>query len=152
MAAFVSVRQSAHLRATVLALRAAPREIRADVRKQTRLVAVPAWRAALEQQATTVQQSRMLVNTARITVSDQSVRVRSASSKRRVLSGGATPYQHGKAFEFGSNRGHGRQLPAARRGGYVFYPALAEMAPRIISLWVQTAVRVVYEALEGRRS
>lgn len=149
--AIVSVRQSAHLKATVLALKAAPKSIRADVRKQTRAVAGPEWMRALEAEATTVQESRMLVATARITVSDQSVKVTSAGSKRKALSGGATPIGQGKAFEFGSNKGHGRQLPPVRRGGYVFYPALAEMAPRIISLWVQTAVRVVHNALEGRR-
>jgi hypothetical protein len=93
----------------------------------------------------------MLAQTARITVSDQSVRVRSASSKRKALSGGATPFEQGKGFEFGSNKTHGRQMPRPRRRGYVFYPALAEMAPRIIALWVQTSVRVVYNALEGKR-
>lgn len=148
----MSVRQSAHLRATVLALKSAPREIRADVRAQTRAVAAPEWRKALEQQAHTVQHTRMLVNTARIAVSDQSVRVRSAASKRKVLSGGAVPFLHARAFEFGSGKGHGRQLPRPNRRGYVFYPALAEMAPRIISLWVQTSVRVVHNALEGKRS
>jgi hypothetical protein len=149
--AFLSVRQSAHLKATVLAVKSAPTDIRRDVRQQTRKVAAPAWKDALQKRATTVQQTRMLANTARITVSDQSVRVRAASSKRKVLSGGATPFEHGRAFEFGSSRTRGRQLPRPKRSGYVFYPALAEMAPRIISLWVQTAVRVIHNSLEGKR-
>lgn len=149
--AFVSVRQSAQLKATVLALQAAPREIRGDVRKQTRAVAAPEWKAAMERNATTVQQTRMLVATARITTTDMTVRVRSAGSRRKALSGGATPVQYGRAWEFGARRPHGRQLPRARPSGYVFYPALAEMAPRIISLWVQTAMRVVHNALEGKR-
>ncbi len=147
--AIVSVRQSAHLKATVLALKAAPASIRRDVRKQTRTVAGPEWMRALEAEATTVQESRMLVATARVQVSDQSVKVTSAGSKRKALSGGATPIGQGKAFEFGSRYGHG--IKPVRRGGYVFYPALAEMAPRIIALWVQTSVRVVHNALEGRR-
>jgi hypothetical protein len=150
--AFVSVKQSAHLRATVLAVKSAGREVRADVRKQTRSVAATQWKSAMAKQSRSVQQTRMLVDTARITVSDQSVRVRSAGSKRRALSGGATPVEQGKAFEFGSNKAHGRQLPKARRRGYVFYPALADMAPRILALWTQTAMRVVYKSLEGKRS
>lgn len=147
----VSVRQSAHLRATVLALKAAPKEIRGDVRRETRAVAAPQWKAELTRMARWEQQSRMLANTARITVSDQSVRVRSAGSKRKVLSGGATPYEEGKGWEFGSSKTRGRQMPAPRRRGYVFYPTLARMAPRIIALWVETAVRVVHNSLEGKR-
>lgn len=135
----------------MLAIKSAPREIRADVRKQTRDVAVPEWKAELARHATSVQQTRMLVTTARITAGDQSVRVRSASSKRQVLSGGAVPFLHGKAFEFGSSKGHGRQLPRPKAGGYVFYPALGEMVPRILTLWVNAAAQVIHNALEGKR-
>jgi hypothetical protein len=147
----VSVRQSAHLRATVLALKAAPKDIRGDVRRETRAVAAPQWTAELHRLSRSPQQTRMLANTARITVSDQSVRVRAAGSKRKALSGGATPYDEGKAFEFGSSKTRGRQAPRPRRRGYVFYPALATMGPRIIALWVQTAVRVIHNSLEGKR-
>jgi hypothetical protein len=147
----MSVKDSAHLRATVLAVKAAPREVRQQVRAQTRAVAAPQWKQALASKARTEQHTRMLVNTARITVSDQSVRVRSAGAKRKVLSGGATPYRLGKAYEFGRRSRNATQLPRPNRRGYVFYPALADMAPRIISLWVQTAIRTVYDALEGKR-
>jgi hypothetical protein len=147
----MSVKDSAHLRATVLAVKAAPREVRKQVRSQTRAVAAPQWKAALASHARTEAQSRMLVATARITVSDQSVRVRAAGSKRKVLSGGAIPYRLGKAYEFGRKSRKATQLPPKNRRGYVFYPALAEMSPRIIALWVQTAIRTVYDAIEGKR-
>lgn len=147
--AFVSVRDSAHLRATVLAVKAAPREIRTDIRRETRSIAAPQWKAALARKATTIGQTRTIVNTARITVSDQSVRVRAGGQKRKALSHGGTPYRLNKAFEFGSNNHF--QFPYHNRRGYVFYPALAQMAPHIISLWVQTAVRVIHRSLEGKR-
>lgn len=147
----VSVRDSAHLKATVLALKAAPKQIRGDVRRETRAVAAPQWTAEMHRLSHSDQQTRMLANTARITVSDQSVRVRAAGSKRKALSGGAKPYDEGKGFEFGSTRTTGKQMPKPRRRGYVFYPAIATMAPRIIALWVQTAVRVIHNALEGKR-
>lgn len=148
--AFISVRQSAHLRATVLAIQSAGKDIRRDIRTQTRAVAGPEWKAAIEKRAGSVQQARMIAKTARVAVGDQSVRVRAAGSRRKALSGGATPVEHGKAWEFGS-RTRSRGIPGPRRSGYVFYPALAEMAPRIIALWVQTAIRRVHEALEGRQ-
>lgn len=91
----------------------------------------------------------MLVATARVKVSDQNVTVTSASSKRKALSGGATPYRMGKAYEFGS-----RRVPGAKgtnRSGYVFYPAAAKMIPRLLALWSQTTFRVIAEALEGKR-
>jgi hypothetical protein len=149
VAARVSALGNAELRATVLAVKALDKDIRKNIRTQTRSVAGREWTEALRSEAKTVQQSRMLVKTARVRVSDQNVMVTSASSKRRALSGGATPFQHGKAFEFGSHKGHGRQLPPVKRGGYVFYPAAAEMIPRLLSLWSQTTFRTVAEALEG---
>jgi hypothetical protein len=166
----VSVLNSPHLKATVFALKAVDKTVRAEVRKQTKAVAGPAWTKAMASEASTVMQTRVLVNTARINVSDQNIRVRSASSKRKVLSGGMVPYDSGRAVEFGGNRNKvttyrsrrgatrfnvtrhtARQMPRARRQGYVFYPAAAEMVPRILALWTQTTVRVIAEAMEGKR-
>lgn len=149
----VSVRDSAHLKAVVLALKAAPKEIRGDVRTQTRNVARSQWQRELTRESSMVQQTRLIADTARVTVSDQSIKVVASALKRKRLSGGGTPVQLGKAFEFGDNPGwskvHG--APSRRRSGYVFYPALATMAPRIMALWIQTATRVVHNALEGKR-
>jgi len=145
----ISVRESAHLKATIIALQAVPKDVNLAIRTETRTVGRAAWRDELLKQSATVQQSRMLVETARVAVSGQSVTLTSASSRRKVLSGGATPAGAGKAFEFGSKYGHG--IPPVRRGGYVVYPALADVAPRIISSWVQTTMRLAYDAMEGKR-
>ena len=146
----VSVLNSRELQATLFAIKAAPADIRKQLRGQTRKIIGHEWEQALRAEPATVQQSRLLVNTARVRVSDQSVQMRSASSSRKVLSGGAVPVRQGKAFEFGSSKGHGRQLPRPRRGGYIVYPAFAKIAPRALSLWVQTTVRSIAEALEGK--
>ena len=147
--AFVSVRESAHLKATVVLLKSVPREVNVAIRAETRSAGLPIWQDELRARTASVQQTRILVDTARITASGQSISLTSAGSRRKALSGGATPIGTGKAWEFGSNYGHG--LPAPRRGGYVIYQALAEVAPRIISLWVQTTMRIVHEAFEGKR-
>jgi len=146
---FVSVLNSRELLATIYAIKAAPANIRADLRRQTKAVIGDEWRRALHAQPATVQQSRMLVATARVKASDQSVALESANSRRKALSGGLTPLGAGKAFEFGKAKRHGRQFPAPRKSGYIVYPAFADVAPRALALWVQTTVRVIAEGLEG---
>lgn len=43
-----------------------------------------------------------------------------------------------------------RPWRAPRRGGYVFFPTVADMAPRILAMWVQTSVRMLHEISEGK--
>lgn len=151
MAGRVSALGNAELRATILALKSVDRTIQADIRAQTRQIAGREWEQALARRARTEQQTRMLVTTARVKPSNQNVLVTSASSKRKVLSGGATPYRMGKAFEFGPKK-YGKKTPGAparNRRGYVFMPAAAEMIPRLLSLWSQTTFRVIARSLEG---
>lgn len=149
MAGFISVRESATLKATVLAMQVVPREVQSGIRKETRTVAASAWRQELEQRPAIEQQTRMLVATARVSATNNGVTLTAATQKRPVLSGGGSPIRLGKAYEFGSKKGRG--IPPSRRGGYVVYPALAEVAPRLISLWTQTVMRHAHDALEGRR-
>lgn len=144
----VSVQNNSALLAVVFAMKAAPRTIAADVRKQTRAVIGPQWTKAVTARAKTEQQTRVIVNTSKVRVSDQNVTLTSLSSRRPVLSGGLRPVEDGKAFEFGSTK---KNLPPPRRSGYVIYPAFANIVPRALSLWVQTTFRVLHEALEGKR-
>jgi len=170
MGGFVSVLDSRELRATLYAIKAAPTAIRKDVRQETRAVIGKEWNRALREQSATVPQSRVLVDTARVRVSDQQVVLTSAASKRKVASGGLVPFDAGKGMEFGAGRNRvrsyrshrrgttftvkrhtTRQMPRIRRTGYVVYPAFAEVAPRALALWVQTTVRVIANALEGKQ-
>jgi hypothetical protein len=130
-------------------MQSADREIQSSIRKETRTLAAPIWRQELAARPASEQQSRMLVNTARVAASNNGVTLTAATQKRPVLSGGGSPIRLGKAYEFGSKKGRG--MPTTRRGGYVVYPALAKVAPRLISLWVQTVMRHAHDALEGKR-
>jgi hypothetical protein len=148
VAGFISVRESATLKATVLAMQVVDKQIQSSIRKETRSVGASAWREELERRPAIEQQSRMLVRTARVSATNNGLTLTAATQKRAVLSGGGSPIRLGKAYEFGSRKGRG--IPPTRRGGYIVYPALAEVAPRLISLWTQTVMRHAHDALEGK--
>src|SRR5690606_2103530 len=94
--------------------------------------------------------------------------MRAATSRRPLSKGGISPDAYGYLAEFGgrsaefttykrrSPNGGTHEvtrrtrlgLPRRSSSGRVVYPAASEAAPRMASLWVQTFVRTVYEALE----
>lgn len=160
--------KSRELRATIFALRGIDKTIQKMVRVQTKAVVEPEWKKALAERADTRIEHRMLVDTAVISVSNQNVRIKSAG-KGRPLSGGLAPKIDYPAAEFGvkharksyyrtSRKGGshkvtrvtGTAFKARRKTGYVFYPAAREMIPRLASLWVQTTVHTIANALEGK--
>jgi hypothetical protein len=143
----VSARSSAEIRATLLAIKTLDRDLRRELRSRTRKLATVDWERAMSRHASTELERRVLVDTARVSVSDQNVRIRSAGSSRPAGSGGIVPRVHGRGVEFGSSRT--RSLPRRRRQGYVFFPAAADMIPQLLALWVQTTVRTIAEALEA---
>ena len=149
MVGHVSVLGSRELQAIIFATKAAPKTVAAEVRRATRNAIGPQWSKTTASKARSTQQTRVIVNTSKVRVSDQSVVLTSLSSRRKALSGGLVPVEDGKAFEFGSNYGHGHPRP--RASGYVIYPAFATIVPRALALWTQTVWRVVHESLEGKR-
>lgn len=130
-------------------------------------MAQAAWQKALAEQGMTRQGHRVLVDTARVTVSNQNVKLKAGQLAKR-LSGGGRPYEIAKQVEFGSNgrqisytgrrggksykitRSTGQQFRPYNRKGHVVYPAAAHIIPRIAALWAQTAVRTFHEALERK--
>lgn len=175
----IDVENSRELQATLLALRAAPREVQANVRRYTRDLLLPEFRRGMAERATASRvQQRVLVDSASIRMSNQNVRMRAGTSRRR-LSGGLVPASRASAFEFGSARtdtttyerkaslrrpkrkGGGqlhkvtrnthRQMPRFRRKGWAFYPTVEALFPRFASLWVQTSIRTVLDAIDARR-
>lgn len=167
----LDVLNSRELQAVLLAVRGADKAIQTQIRKHTKDLGLPEWKAALGENARLPLQKRVLVDTARLTPSNQNVRLASATVGRS-LSGGLNPKTEYAAAEFGANQNkrttyratstRGRsyvvrdrrttqQLPPRRRTGYVFYPAAATIIPRIAALWVQTVVRTMAEAFEGKR-
>jgi hypothetical protein len=92
-----------------------------------------------------------------------------AAKGNRKFSGGATATQLAAAVEFGAEkravtiaarsrkgtaynykRRVNNQFKGRRRQGYVAYHVAAQMAPRFASLWVQTSVKTMYDAFEGK--
>lgn len=169
MAMRISVFNSAELQATILAMKGMERELAKQVRRVTKAVVDPVWREAVAANASTRLESKALASTARVAVSDQNVTLKSAAIGRK-LSGGLLPSQSYHAVEFGGDRAAKRtyeatsskgkkfkvtrrtqaQLRPRNRKGYVVYPAVAEVIPRIASLWVQTTVRTFYELIEKK--
>lgn len=164
----ISANTSREVRATVQGLRRVPRDLAANIRKFTKSELAPEWQRLLADRAGTAGQRRVLVDTARVAVSDQNVTLKSATVGRS-LSGGLNPKDSYAGFEFGANdvtqtytatsrRGRSfrvtrhtrRQLPRRSRTGWVVFPTAAAIIPRFASLWVQTTYRTIYDALERK--
>lgn len=167
MAARISVYASRELQAILAVMRSLDRDVKKQIRSSTRTMARPAWQQELAERISTKLDHRVLVQTARVKVSDRNVMITSASVGRR-LKGGLLPSRHYAAIEFGASgmrkttyqrrsrkggqhsvtRNTLAQLPARQRRGRVVYPAAASFIPRIASLWVQTTVRTIHDAFE----
>lgn len=156
--------------ALISAMKLLNRETAKYIRAEVKTNADPIVREALRGHAITRMQVRGIVDTTRVTVSDQNVQV-----KAGAVRGGfkrLDPRVSVRSMEFGSSGGrvatyqrrsknggthtvHNRHTmrqfgPAAKKGN-VFYPAIRDsMAHRIVALYVQTFLRTVYEAVEKR--
>lgn len=166
----IDVTESQELRATMLAMRTVDRTIQKMVRQQIKQTATPEWKKGLAERADTRLQHRVLVDTAVVMPSNNNLRIQSAM-KGRPLSGGFEPKYDWHSAEFGVDRNKritytrrnvkgkvhrvtrrvGNALPARKAGGYVFYPTAADMTPRFARLVVQTTVRTIATALEGKQ-
>ncbi|KQQ22875.1 hypothetical protein ASF48_06985 [Rathayibacter sp. Leaf299] len=165
----IDVFGSRELQAALLGVRGAEKAVQANIRKATKAIGMPEWKKAVAEQAETRLEHRVLVDTARLSVSNQNVRLSSASVGR-ALSGGLKPSESYAAVEFGANRqakntytatsSKGKtysvtrrtraQLRPQRRKGYAVYPAAQRMIPRFAALWVQVVVKTFHDAIEGK--
>lgn len=159
----ISVFDSTHLQGTILALKGMDRELAAQTRKAVRSVSEVEWRADLARQADTLLERRVLVETARVSVTNQNVTLKAGQVTKRLASG--TPRSElTPAVEFGANparrvrstsragTSYGRRVgsgfKARKTTGHVVYPAAAQIIPRIAALFVATTVRTFNEAIE----
>lgn len=144
----VSAYSSRELLMVLRGLRNLDKDTRRHTRRGLTSMARDAWQQAVTARATRKVERLVLADTARVRVSDQNVRLTSATVGR-ALRGGLKPSLDWHPVEFGSGP-QSPQFKAPNRRGYVVYPAIAEMAPRILAMYVQTFVRAINEALEGR--
>lgn len=166
----LSVTGDDRLQAAVLALKAADRDLKRTINAATRDVIGPVWVDAVSSRASSTLDRAVVVKGTRLKPGNPPTAVAASSTKR--LRGGLLPGDQWAAVEFGStqdrvksyrrrNRVGGgshqvrrhttRQLPARVPSGRVALPAFAEVAPRAVSLWVQTIVREYSNAVEGRK-
>jgi hypothetical protein len=146
MALRISVWTSKELQAVIRSMKGLDRETAKVIRRETKAVVGPIWREAVGANVTNALEARVLANTARVAVTDQNVTLQSARIGK-ALSGGGKPAQLAAATEFGSAKY--KQFGKRRKAGPV-YNAAAEVIPRIASLWVQTVVRGLHDAFDGK--
>lgn len=153
----------ASLRASVLAVKAATRDIRTDINRNMRGTMNPVWRNRVTAGAHGGMEARMLTPGTRIAAGNPPALV--AASGNRRIGRGLSANRHAAGWEFGasdgvrsqsSGRGPNktytrhvmRHLPARNRKGRVVYPAAAEVLPRIASFWAQSVIRAFMDAVE----
>ena len=159
----ISVFESPHIQGVILALRGMEKELAAQMRKATRSVAETEWRAILAHETDTMLENRVIVASARVSVTNTQVTLK-AGQLTKKLSGGAPIFTMMPGTEWGTiptrpvrstskkgkpyKRALGPVFKRRNKQGYVFGPAAAHAIPRIASLWVQTVVRTLHEAIE----
>lgn len=160
----ISLSVDSPLRTMLIGARSAPAEVQKQIASHTRNEAQPIWFEETRDRAATKVQQRVLVDSARVGVTQRNVflrsggvgTLRSGTPVSALASAGefgmgaekqiATRSRAGKAY----SRRAGSAFPAPRRGGYVFWPAVGVAILRITSLWVQTGVRTLLDKLEGK--
>lgn len=160
----ISVLVSKDLQTLLSAVRELPKEVNAVIRLHTKRASLPIWQESVRGHVADRMQSRVLGETARVSVSDSNVKLLSGGVGS--MSNGTPKSELAHGTEFGasetavavvrSRRGKAftrhtkRQFNLPRSKGYVVYPAARDSIPRLASLWVQTAIRTIYEILEKR--
>ncbi len=146
------------LRAAVRALRAAPRDLRNQINRAMRATMSAPWQQAVRESADTdAMAQRLIVKGALIRPGNPPTLI--AGNSTRTISkrgGGLTPSGHWYLAEYGADRAatstyDRRGAPVTRRTntgwktryrrGRVLAPAIAQIGPRLASLFVQTIVR-----------
>lgn len=153
----------AALRASVLALKVADKEIRSDISKRMRGTMNPVWQSEVTSRAPGGMAARLLTTGVRIAAGNPPALV--AASGNRKVGRGLSPNRNAAGYEFGAsdamrtqNSGRGpkksyqrhvmRHLPGRNRKGRAVYPAAAEVLPRVASFWAQSVVKAFMDAVE----
>ena len=165
----IGVRDHRALEAAVLSLKAMDRDLRNDINRSTKAMLDPVWKGAVAGRATSALDRAVIVKGTRVKGGNPPEAIAATSS--RALKGGLVPRDDWAAIEFGGQfnktttyesrspkgktfqvtRHTARQIPRRNAKGRVAYKALADVAPRVVSLWIQMVVAKTYEALEGKR-
>ncbi|WIB64368.1 hypothetical protein [Curtobacterium sp. MCBD17_040] len=166
----ISVEGSEDLKKVVTALQVVDSNVAKAIRQYTQAEMAPEWRKGLAERAHSLVETKALVDTSRVKVSNQNVSLTSATVKGGPWRGGFDPRVDFGAVEFGANREQeatyfrrtrkgsrarvtrhtARQFKTPFRNGRVVWPEAKAEIPRYASLWVQTVLRTIHDALEGK--
>lgn len=158
------------LRAAVLAMKRADKDVRDAISNDLRGVMGPAWASLLPQFATGLPIEKTLLVGVRIAAGNPPQLI--AANSRRKIGRGLIPTEHWPLAEYGTgqpqafttydrkNRAAGGThkvrrrtrtgLPAYRKGGRVIGPAVARFLPRVCAFWVQSVVRAFMDAADRK--
>ena len=142
------------------AMRGLDSAVKRQIGAQTKRVALPVWQEETRFRGDTRQRTR-LAQSAAVGVTATNVTLKAGIGP---LSRTASLTELAKAIEFGNNpyvkeqavskrgkvftRRRGNRFGPPAKKGNVAYPAAEAATPRIIALWIQTAVRTIHEAIE----
>lgn len=169
----VDARSSREIQDLARALQGAEKEIQAQIRGESKAVIQPAWREELFAEVETRYEG-FFADTGRAVVSNQNVTLNAAKVRGHQFSGGLDLRRSWPQIEKGANRQLQRSYPVGSytrdghqvnaylmkdrkvltafkprtRGGYVAGPAAGEVIYRAIALWVQTAMRTLFDRIE----
>lgn len=162
------VGQNSQIDAVVYGLKLVPRDVRNRVNRDSRAALAPIWQQEIQKNlAGTSSFTGRMIGKGLVAGGNPPI-MSAATSRRPLRPGGVIPDVQGYLAEFGGrdtlyskyrrrSKGGGTHevrrrtklgLPQTDRSGRVVYPAASEAAERMASLWVQTFVRAVYEAIE----
>ena len=142
------------------AMRGLDSAVKRQIGAQTKRVALSVWQEETRFRGDTRQRTR-LAQSAAVGVTATNITLKAGIGP---LSRTASLTELAKAIEFGNNpyvkeqavskrgkvftRRRGNRFGPPAKKGNVAYPAAEAATPRIIALWIQTAVRTIHEAIE----
>lgn len=167
-----SVWDSRELQAAILALRAANREIRKEIYKRTRELILPDWRESISAEIGSQKNAKLgyalIMNSTRVSVGTQDIRLQAATSSRKAPGTNLTPradyflYEYGGTPRVAQVKGRRGQtnyrysrtvntgLPPKTKYGRGADKAASKMVTRTIALWVASIVQIYNDAGRGK--
>lgn len=158
----ISLLVDSPLRTLLLALKGLDKETRTQINRATKNAAQPIWDDELRTSIAADRKEAKLASSGAVSVTSRNLSLRAGG--KGTLSSGTPVARVARAIEFGmgpdkvitrtSSRGNkytyrsGSRFRRRNPNGYVFYPAVRRTIPRVIALWVQTAIRTTRDEIE----
>lgn len=151
----ISLLVDSPLRKLAIVYRAIPADVRKQINQATKGAAQPIWKAETAERSVTRIQQRVLVDTAKVGVTNRNVFLRAGGGKLAALQSAAefgrpaaAPIKSRSKRGTAYKRTTGSLFGERERRGKVVFPASRASISRFASLWIQTTIRTLHEAGE----